>query len=108
MIDYTVLYKCELPVEGDWPPEVRWDVFVSAFTAAERVKCVYEKVFAGSKHWLVFPEYGFAAGLYPSNAFTMVARDEAEYVEAFWESSIGDIGEKTLAIDITGFVRPYL
>jgi len=108
MIDYTVLYKCELPVEGDWPPEIRWDIFVSAYTAAERVRRVYEKVSAGSKHWLVFPEYGFAAAQYPSDAFTMVARDEAEYVKAFWDGSIGDIGGRALAIDITGFIRPYL
>lgn len=108
MIDYTVLYKSELPVDGDWPPEARWDIFISAFTAAERVRRVYEKVSAGSKHWLVFPEYGFAKDEYPATGFTFSGSDEAEYVKAFWDSSIGDIKGKTLAIDITGFIRPYL
>jgi hypothetical protein len=108
MIDYTVLYKGELPVEGDWPSEARWDIFVSGFTAAERVRRVYEKVSAGSKHWLVFQEYGFATRELPADAFVFVARDEAEYVKAFWDSSIGDVAGKTLAIDITGFIRPYL
>lgn len=56
MIDYAVLYKGELPVGDDWPAEVCWDVFLSAFTAAERVQHVYDKAKAGAKHWLVFPE----------------------------------------------------
>ena len=59
MIDYTVLYKDELSVDSDWPADVRWDIFVSAYTAAERVKAVYDKVSAADKHWLVFPEYGW-------------------------------------------------
>jgi len=108
MIDYTVLYKCELSVDDDWPPEARWDIFLSAFTAAERVKRVYEKAPAGSKHWLVFPEYGFAKEEYPTGAFASLARDEADYVKSFWDKSIGDIAGRTLGIDITGFIRPYL
>ena len=108
MIDYTVLYKDELPVDGDWPPEAKWDIFISAFTAAERVKRVYEKATAGGKHWLVFPEYGFSTEEYPDGAFASLARDEAEYVKAFWESSIGDVAGRTIGIDTTGFIRPYL
>jgi hypothetical protein len=108
MIDYTVLYKDELPVEGEWPKGVRWDIFISGYTAAERVRRVYDKVSAGSKHWLVFPEYGFAEGEYPSGAFAFDARDEAGYVQEFWESSIGSVAEGTVGIDITGFIRPYL
>jgi|SRR5271166_3694518 len=108
MIDYTVLYKGELPVDGDWPLEARWDIFVSAFTAAERVRRVYEKAPAASKHWIVFPEYGFAKEEYPAAAFASLARDEAEYVKSFWDSAIGDIAGRTLGIDITGFIRPYL
>lgn len=108
VIDYSVLYKDELPVKGDWPAGIRWDIFVSAFTAAERVKSVYEKVAASEKHWLVFPEYGFSTDEYPKGAFTSPLRDEAEYVKAFWESSIGDIAGRSICIDITGFIRPYL
>ena len=108
MIDYTVLFKDELPVEGDWPTQVRWDIFVSAYTAAERVKRVYERVVAGSKHWLVFREYGFTSEQYPDGAFAPVAGDEAEYVKAFWNASVGDVAGRTIGIDITGFIRPYL
>jgi hypothetical protein len=108
MIDYTVLYKDELPVEGVWPARVQWDIFISAYTAAERVKCVYDKVTAASKYWLVFPEYGFAAFQYPDGAFASASRDEAAYVKEFWDGSIGDIAGRTVGIDITGFIRPYL
>jgi hypothetical protein len=108
MIDYTVLYKSELPIDGEWPSGTQWDIFLSAFTAAERVKRVYEKALAGSKHWLVFPEYRFTAAEHPAHAFVSLARDEAEYVKLFWESSVGDMSGKTIGIDITGFIRPYL
>ncbi|MGO8731951.1 MAG: hypothetical protein ACLQVM_04050 [Terriglobia bacterium] len=108
MIDYTLLYKGELPVEGDWPAEVRWDIFISAYTAAERVRSVYNRAAAGSKHWLVFPEYSFPKEEYPPAAFASPSRDEAEYVRSFWDTSIGNVPGKTLGIDITGFIRPYL
>jgi hypothetical protein len=108
MIDYTVLYKDELPVEADWPTDTRWDIFVSAYTAAERVQRVFDKASAGSKYWLVFPEYGFTAHECPPQAFASIVRDEAEYVQAFWDGSIGDPSGRTICIDITGFIRPYL
>ena len=108
MIDYTLLYKGELPVDADWPAEVRWDIFISAYTAAERVRCVYDKASAGSKQWLVFPEYGFTMDEYPDGAFVSPTRDEAEYVKAFWDGSIGAVAGRTVGIDITGFIRPYL
>ena len=108
MIDYTVLYKDQLSVDSDWPSDVRWDIFISAYTAAERVKAVYDKAFATSKHWLVFPEYGFTAGAYPDGAFVSPVRDEAEYIRAFWDASIGDVAGRSICIDITGFIRPYL
>jgi hypothetical protein len=108
MIDYTVLYKDELPVEDAWPAEAQWDIFISAFTAAERVKRVFERARASSKHWLVFPEYNFGAADLPSKAFVANVREEAEYVKKFWNEAIGDVAGRTICIDITGFVRPYL
>jgi hypothetical protein len=108
MIDYTILYKDELPVVGPWRNSLQWDVFISAYTAAERVQSVYTKVTARSKHWLVFPEYGFCSDEYPTGGFALTTRDEAEYIKTFWESTIGDARGKKIVIDITGFIRPYL
>jgi hypothetical protein len=108
VIDYTVLYKHELPVKGDWGADIRWDLFVSAYTAAERVTCVYNKASARSKYWLVFPEYKFTRAEYPDGAFASPVRDEADYLKAFWDVSIGDVAGRSVCIDITGFIRPYL
>jgi len=108
MIDYTVLYKGELPVAGDWADGAQWDVFISAYTAAERVRHVFEKAGARAKHWLVFPEYRFAESITPAGAFALASRNEAEFVKAFWEARVGDAQGKTIGIDITGFIRPYL
>ena len=107
MIDYDLLYKDELPV-GEWPPEVRWDMFISGYTAAERVRYVYDKALAGSKHWLVFPEYGFSKEECPSGSFAADTRDEAEYVREFWDRCVGSANGMKLCVDITGFIRPYL
>jgi len=108
MIDYTVLYKSELSVNADWPSEIRWDTFISGFTVAERVKRVFDKANAGSKHWLVFPEYRFAKEQYPPGSFASESRHEAEYLKSFWDTLNGDVSKGTLGIDITGFIRPYL
>jgi hypothetical protein len=108
MIDYTVLYKDELPLTGDWPADSRWDIFISAYTAAERVRIVFNKASAHSKHWLVFPEYEFQPSEYPHGAFSTTTRDEAEYIKQFWDTTIGNATGKRLGIDITGFIRPYL
>jgi hypothetical protein len=69
---------------------------------------VYDKAAAGSKHWLVFPEYGFTKEELPAGAFASSTRHEADYVKAFWDGSMGHVAGKTLGIDITGFIRPYL
>ncbi|MCC6362226.1 MAG: hypothetical protein IT165_01810 [Bryobacterales bacterium] len=108
MIDYALLYKDVLPVDAQWPVEARWDVFVSAYTAAERVRRIYDMASAPSKHWLVFPEYGFDDNQAPAGAFSCEAQEEAEYIQRFWGASIGDLAGRRLCIDITGFIRPYL
>jgi len=109
MIDYTVLYKRVLPVNDNWPEEVRWKVFISAYTEAARVQRVFEKVSADSRHWLVLPEYGFRGDeLPPGNAFVAETRHEGECIARFWET-LGTLGPTgSICIDITGFVRPYL
>src|SRR5436305_12074887 len=85
MIDYTIFYKCELPVAGPWPAAAEWDVLLSAYTDAERVRLLFDKVRAAEKHWLAFPEYGYTpADPVPAGAFHHPAHGEAEYIRAFW------------------------
>ncbi len=107
MSDYTIYYKDTLQLEDDWPTE--WDVFVSAYTSARRVRQVFEKVKAAQKHWLVFAEYGYAPAEYPAGrVFAPETRDEADFIRQFWETMAPDIASKSICVDITGFIRPYL
>jgi hypothetical protein len=108
MIDYSVMYKNELPLNGPLPAETSWDLFISAFTVAERVRLVYERVQANTKLWMLFPEYGLETGKYPEGAFVSEARDESKFIRDFWREKVGPLENKTVAIDITGFIRPYL
>jgi hypothetical protein len=108
MIDYTIFYKEELAVDEDWGARADWDIFISGYTAAERVQSTYQRVTAPDKHWLVFPEYGFAPDECPAQAFISDERDEADFVQTFWGSCVGEIGDRRIGIDITGFIRPYL
>jgi len=109
MIDYTIFYKRELPVDGAWPAGNEWDVFLSAYTDAERVRQLFEKVNAASKHWLLFPEYNYGKDdSFPTSAFHCAARNEAEFIQEFWGAFPHDIAEKKICVDTTGFIRPYL
>jgi hypothetical protein len=109
MIDYTTFYKRELPVDKPWPAGNDWDVFLSAYTDAERVRILFDKVNAGSKHWLVFPEYKYTeTDPVPPGAFRRAAGNEAEYVQEFWGAVPADVKAKKICVDTTGFIRPYL
>ena len=110
MIDYTVLYKSVLPpVEDTWPSDARWDFFISAYTEADRVKRVFDKVSARSKYWLIFPEYGFRNDEFPDGqTFAGDTRHEGEYLARFWDHLGMTDTNASICIDITGFIRPYL
>lgn len=109
MIDYTIFYKCELPVSGAWPPGNEWDVLLSAYTDAERVRHLFERVQAAKKHWLVLPEYAYTSDdSLPAGAFLHPSHDEAEYIQAFWGNLPSDIAGKRICVDTTGFIRPCL
>ncbi len=109
MSDHTIYYKETLPVDSDWAAENQWDVFISAYTAAERVKRVFEKVNAARKYWLVFSEYAFSAAEHPAGeVFAADTRDEVEFITAFWESLSPEQRSGRICVDTTGFIRPYL
>src|SRR5260221_14108724 len=109
MIDYTIFYKSELPVGGPWPPGNEWDLLLSAYTDAERVRQLYDRVRASEKHWLVFPEYAYSsADDLPAGAFQHPVRNEADFIQTFWATMPADITGKRICVDTTGFIRPYL
>ena len=107
MIDYTICYKCALPATERWTDE--WDFFVSGYTAAERVRAVYQRVNAREKWWLLFPEYGFTETERPGEiVFVGERSNEAEYMNLFFDSIRSDVSRAAICVDLTGFIRPYL
>ena len=110
MIDYTIFYKKELPfITADWPKELNWDIFISAYTDSERVQRVFEKANASLKHWLLFPEYRYAQNEFPSEfSIPLEGDSEATIMQAYLENNKIELCEGRICIDTTGFIRPYL
>ena len=108
MQDYTIFYKTSLSIDLTWPPENRWDVFISAYTAAERVQRVFDKVDAQTKHWIVLPEYKFNSNELPTKSYQHdQTGQEAGCISGFWDNC--ELGtHQSICIDATGFLRPYL
>lgn len=91
---------------------VNYDVFISAFTEAERVRVSYAEVSAVKKIWLVLPEYNFGAdslALLETPFFEgSEICDEAALVRRFWDEYESALLGKSVCVDITGFIRPTL
>jgi hypothetical protein len=111
--DYTYLYKssCELDALGS----EQYDVFLSAYTKAKRVKSVFERVGAKTKYWFLLPEYHFSE----TDLSEIKLSAETVSIEAknrgvkelrdFVERYISNKGsELRICIDSTGFIRPTL
>jgi hypothetical protein len=109
MVNYTYFYKAALQLDGPAPlGNEKWDILLSTYTEAERVKYVFDRISAGSKHWLVAPEYGFSSHEAPSGAYFGESHEEAELLQGFLGSLGQDLARCKLCIDITGFIRPHL
>lgn len=109
MSDYTIYYKTNLPVETEWSDDEEWDLFISAFNSSERVKCVYEKVRALKKHWLIIPDYVYEPLEHPDGlVFAPPTSSEAGFILDYVKQACLDVAGKKLCIDITGFVKPYM
>lgn len=110
-VDYTIFYKSSLDPGGGWATEEKWDVFISAFNTDERVRRVYDYVQAGRKYWIVHSEYAFAPEERPTSGTVFAPSDgmcEDDCVQAFLADRCPDLGNATLCIDISGFMRPHL
>jgi hypothetical protein len=104
MKDYSWYYKDEIRAEN----LSGCDVFLSAYTASERVQHVFDKAVARRKQWIVFPEYGYTQSESPAGAVILNTSDEAEdglgYLDTYLASGVGE----NVCIDITGFPRAHL
>jgi len=108
VIDYTIFYKEKVRS----PAEIngRWDVFISAFNESERVTAVFEAVQSTEKHWLIHPEYGFAAYELPSgdHIFPSQHLHEADFILEYTAAAGLNISGARICVDSTGFMRPQL
>ncbi len=102
----------EVPVAGSWGDTHQWDVFLAAYTSADRASCVFDKVNASRKYSLVFPEYCYDPKKYPACEAKFFdygdTWHEGDYIRAFWDTLDDDVSNARICIDVTGFVRPYL
>tara|TARA_B110001469_G_C9646559_1_gene327039 strand:- start:4139 stop:5095 length:957 start_codon:yes stop_codon:yes gene_type:complete len=108
--EYDLYYREEIKVRN--LPTLNYDIFLSAYTAAERVQVTYKSITATDKVWLLQPEYEFesatALGLDPPYFEGKTVCDEATFVIDFWDKYQSKLIGKEICIDITGFIRPTL
>src|SRR3954462_15670120 len=87
---------------------LNWDRFVSAINESDRLTSVFGTVRATEKHWLICPEYGFAAHEWPNAPlFSSATYNEDEFIVKYFDDYPIKSGER-LCFDITGFIRPHL
>jgi hypothetical protein len=109
MIDYTIFYK-----EHFRPDELSgagsWDVLLSAYDQSSRSQAVFDGLQASQKKRLALPEYGFADAELPADVHHMQRRaddDEATMLSAIL-TSLGDLRDRRLCVDISGFISNYV
>jgi hypothetical protein len=107
-LDYTIFYKESLPVNGAWA--ITWDLFISAFNSSERVNRCFAKANAGTKHWIILPEYRYESNEFPQDgpSFAFDETNEAELVQHYFSNLGVEICHLKICIDTTGFMRPQL
>lgn len=109
MTDYSIFYRRTIGVTRLTHELPKFDIFVSAYNSSERVKTVFAEVSAKKKIWLLHPEYCYSPLEEPTGHTSVrpESRLETTQVNALLEE-IGDIGDLTICIDSTGFMRHVL
>ncbi|MFQ3247371.1 MAG: hypothetical protein ACI9SP_004026 [Arenicella sp.] len=108
-MDYTIFYKEEL-VEADISKQ-GWDVFISAYNISDRVGNVFRAVSANNKYWLIQKDYDFEEAELPNDGIRIYpdTYSEAKFAkEVVSEINIDQLKGKSICIDITGFIKPYM
>ncbi|WP_151779137.1 hypothetical protein [Acinetobacter bereziniae] len=111
MFDYSIFYT--RPIEFTEISETlpTFDIFISAFNDSERVKTLFDSINSTKKFWLVHPEYHFNNEEIPDLEINEVITpseitDIVQVNELLLR--VGDLSNKKICIDITGFMRHVL
>ena len=86
-----------------------YDMFISAYNASDRVRCLYERINAKLKCCVAFPEYALTDQELPGVGDiyrVSEGSEDSQVMEIFDKFPVNQGG--TIAIDITGFLRPQL
>ncbi|ELY1690133.1 hypothetical protein SLZ27_005795 [Pseudomonas aeruginosa] len=105
-MDYSIFYKRPIKVDRLSHELPVFDLFISAYNSSDRVNQVFQQVCANKKIWLIHPEYQYTPLELPLTEVKVIPeeRDEISQTNSLLEE-IGDISGKSIAIDITGFMR---
>jgi len=116
-MDYSILYKQkhENVTANSISATLQYDLLISAFNESDRVKQIFHHANAANKHWLIFPEYQYESieiAHLQGQVFdfsNMSQLDEDDIILDYLDRS-SDLLLKvnTVAIDITGMLRPYI
>ncbi|WP_312530025.1 hypothetical protein [Comamonas sp.] len=108
IIDYSIFYRCTLDIKS-LENSIPYDIFISAFNSAVRVRSVFDKTPAIRKIWLIHPEYKYEENELPNSGELVqpLQNGELEQIQALLEAT-GDLVGLRVCIDITGFMRHVL
>jgi len=106
MVDYAIYYRRAIDVGRMDKELAKFDIFISAFNASDRVNEVFKGIQADRKVWMVHPEYQYLPLDLPQGheLVTPTSIDEVAQVNAL-VATLGPVGGASLCIDITGFMR---
>src|SRR5690606_23352273 len=111
--DFSLLYKTKFPTLDKLASERTYDVFISAYNDSERVQQVFDRLNATEKYWLILPQYGYTpielASVNGSKIEFNSKNSESELIRSFFKDiGVTNFENKSICIDMTGFIRPHL
>ncbi len=117
-MDYSIFYKSKPVRKHELKSLGNWDIFISAYTKADRVTLVFSDIQAVDKIWFIHSEYEFLNNDLPNKGIVYNpgrCASESEFVKNFFDQFCSqnnlvrdEIKKKKICIDSTGFIRPHL
>lgn len=109
MMDYSLFYRRPVKVDRIAEELPTFDIFISAYNSSFRVGQVFEDVRSDKKIWLIHPEYQYLPIDYPPENPKVCPAEHSEIaqVNSLLEE-VGEIHNKKICIDSTGFMRHVL